>query len=349
MDTTYFLQIAKAMLAFLGIIFVISLLLRGINAGARVGRAWVIFLTCYVAAFFLIKAYPSSVQTFLLTQGAWFVPAAGIILCVGLAWVFGREPQGRGTIIHEYNPPHGLLPGEMSFLLEQRVSHRLIVSTVLNLGQRGYLKLSMPTDEASADQKYAMALKKEKSPVDLQPYEKEVWKGIFRSGGTQASLPEAVKYLAGAHTSVETALTNAFVQRGLVPKHDRWPRVRWMVHGSLMLLITLYLLPGITSQAAFISMTVLIPAIFLMAWRMPNRTKLGSEYVEACLGFKRMLEVSEIARLASTDHPKLKPAVLSNLLPYAVALDIEHDWVEAIPYTNLGLLLPKRKVARSTR
>ncbi len=121
-------------------IWIISLLLKKINGGSQVWRAWAIFLLGMTSLTWLTRM--NKINTFLAQNGVWAVPLFGISLCLFLAWYFGTEPKGRGVVIHEYDPPYNLLPGEMSFLMEQRVSHRLIVATILDLVRRGYLELS---------------------------------------------------------------------------------------------------------------------------------------------------------------------------------------------------------------
>ncbi len=140
--------------------------------------------------------------------------------------------------------------------------------------------------------------------------------------------------------SITQILITAFVEQNVFPKNDRWVRTRWMIHGFLMLLVSWFVFPGISSQAATVTFWTMIPAIYYMAGKIPNSTPLGSRYAEACLGFKRFLTVTEIMRLKTTDHPSLPPETISRMLPYAIALGIEQDWQKAIPYFAISLPNP---------
>ena len=186
-------------------------------------------------------------------------------------------------------------------------------------------------------------LKALKSPVDLKAFEKEIWRGIFRKGGSKAYFHEALPSVAKMHGSIEQILITDFVATNIFQKDDRYIRARWLIHGYLMLLVSWYLLSGVSPMMGTITFWTMVPTIFCMAWQMPNRTSLGSKYVEACLGFKRFLEVTEVMRLQTTDHPKLSPEKFSRMLPYIVALGIEQDWQKAIPYLALSIRIPAHR------
>jgi uncharacterized membrane protein YgcG len=59
----------------------------------------------------------------------------------------GRDPEGRGTIVPEYDVPEGLSPLHIAALLDGRLSGKEIPSAIIDLAVKGYLVIERVTDD----------------------------------------------------------------------------------------------------------------------------------------------------------------------------------------------------------
>lgn len=67
-------------------------------------------------------------------------------------------------------------------------------------------------------------------------------------------------------------------------------------------------------------------AVFYHLMKAP--TRLGREALDEIEGFKRYLSVAEKDRLNAENPPERTPELFERFLPYALALDVEHEWSE---------------------
>jgi len=71
---------------------------------------------------------------------------------------------------------------------------------------------------------------------------------------------------------------------------------------------------------------VLINAIFYHLLKAP--TLMGRKLMDKIEGFKLYLSVAEKERLNILNPPEKTPELFEKYLPYALALDVEHEWSE---------------------
>ncbi|NIP92549.1 MAG: DUF2207 domain-containing protein, partial [Akkermansiaceae bacterium] len=58
----------------------------------------------------------------------------------------GRDPEQR-SIAPAYEPPEGMTPAEMGTLIDNRPDSRDIISTLVDLAVRGYVKIEETEEE----------------------------------------------------------------------------------------------------------------------------------------------------------------------------------------------------------
>lgn len=64
-----------------------------------------------------------------------------------------------------------------------------------------------------------------------------------------------------------------------------------------------------------------------------RRTPAGQRIQEKIIGFKRYLSLAEKDRMNFHNPPTMTPAIFERLLPYALAMGVEHEWAEIFSAT----------------
>jgi len=76
---------------------------------------------------------------------------------------------------------------------------------------------------------------------------------------------------------------------------------------------------------------VLVNAVFYHLLRAPTRK--GRKLMDEIAGFRMYLETAEKERLGILHPPELTPALYEKFLPFALALDVEHEWSQQFAAT----------------
>ena len=119
----------------------------------------------------------------------WTKPLFGFSLALPLVvfavmfnmwWTRGRDPKGRGTIIAEYDAPDNLSPLESAGLLHGNVAASAISAAIVDLAERGYLKIERIVEKGlifdSTDYFLTKLTKKQAKYLDVSvggPYKSE--------------------------------------------------------------------------------------------------------------------------------------------------------------------------------
>ena len=324
--------------------------------------------------FTIVAGYPLGTLTPLSAQdrlvafvrdNAWIVFPVLVFFFMLFIWLYkGREPEGRGVIIAEYEAPRGLPPALLSSLMEQRMSQRAVTATLVDLARRGYLKIQVePT---------LHLIKRKPADEKMLPFERRLFKGLFFSSdfsitaksmsemvekvmelrnkskeheetgddvGDEGSLVEVTaKTLPRAYwTDVERARKSVFDElreRGLFERNPTRVRTLWVTLGFVVLIGSWFL--ASTLGVAFVAGGFLSACfIWVFGWHMPRVTREGALVVEEVKGFKRFLSVTEKARLDFSDAPERKPEQFAELLPAAIALGVEAKWAKQFAGLNV--------------
>jgi uncharacterized membrane protein YgcG len=266
----------------------------------------------------------------LVIDNIWLLmPIMIFILMYGIWYRFGKEPAGRGTVIAQYEEPHGLPPAVLAALLDQGVSQKAVTATLLDLARRGYMKIKITGDPASRGWFTKKAtyhfVKLERSETGLLAFERTLLDGLF-DGEEEVSLED--KTDGSFWTSITSAHHQIFTymkSQGYFRWHPQAIRAGWMTGGVMFGMFFAFfgaVLGWLFSIAAVLSGLIIIA----FGWLMPQKTKKGSVLAEEAEGFKLFLSVTERDRLNFTDAPERKPEQFARFLPAAVAFGVEEKW-----------------------
>lgn len=103
--------------------------------------------------------------------------ATGVIIAMllGLFWFrFGRDPKIVQTV--EFEPPAGIGPAEVGYIIDGSVDKKDIVSLIFWFAQKGYITIE------EKDKKDFVLNKVKDLPDDARPFEKTFFNGLFEQG-----------------------------------------------------------------------------------------------------------------------------------------------------------------------
>jgi uncharacterized membrane protein YgcG len=264
----------------------------------------------------------------------------------------GRDPEGRGVIIAQYEPPEDMMPAEAGTIVDEGVNHRDIAAEIIYLAIQGYIKITR-IKKGKLFSKDDYFLEKLRDEKDLpREYQKELIANLFSKPAKQKKLDklEGIELHPDAQVrvfmsdfknkaykwmvKVEDDMYKSTVDRGYFPKSPK--KVKAMYGILLMVAIFGFFglgKVGVLSSGprtlmflAMIFISLVIVAMFGM--QMSRRTQKGVYAKEYILGLKEYIEVAEKARIDFHNAPEKDPQLFEKLLPYAMALGIEKKWAK---------------------
>lgn len=239
-----------------------------------------------------------------------------------LWWKRGRDPKGRGTIVPQYEPPRNMTPGEMGVVLDESVHMHDISASIIHLAVRGFLKIRK-------EQKDYTLIKTAEMRDDVPKFEQKIFSALFKNG-VEVQLTESHANFAAQLDDIEDAVYALVVDNGYFPKNPLRVKMKYNGYASLVLILggILFIGMGATFKSPWYVLTwgVVSVLCYLVASRMPRRSKLGAEVHEEILGFKKFLTLTEKERLKFFNSPRRYGESFETYLPYAMVLGVEKEW-----------------------
>jgi hypothetical protein len=272
---------------------------------------------------------------------------AGLVASVGCGvgflaiwFAIGRDPQVGLVAEYTESPPDDLNPGAVGVLLDEQFHPRDVVSTVLDLANRGVIRMEAgSTNEATPLTANPSTFTLLEHTEQLRDYEQIVLDVIFGPGakpGQKTEMPS----LAGALSSRNSEIASAFYQRlteaGYFKESPEKTRKRWrtifkatpFLIGAIVILIVF--LAGAWSNFAFFPIAIgIVIMIFSerLARAMPRKTVAGAEAAAKWRAFANYLKDLEKRK----DDPEAL-AIFNRYIPHAVALGLAEGWVSRYTY-----------------
>ena len=268
----------------------------------------------------------------------------------------GRDPEGRGVIIAQYEPPKDMMPAEAGTVIDEGVNHRDIAAEIIYLAIQGYIRITR-IKKGRLFSKDDYMLEKLKDENDLpREYQKELMSNLFSTPAKQGKIDKlhdtglrqdsSAKVFVRVFLSdfkdkaykwmikVEDDIYKSTVKQGYFPKS---PKQVKNIYG-VVIIVAVFGSFGLAKAglfnsgprtllfAAMVFISLLIVVAFGM--QMSRRTQKGVYAKEHILGLKEYIEVAEKARIEFHNAPEKDPQLFEKLLPYAMALDIEKQWAK---------------------
>jgi uncharacterized membrane protein YgcG len=290
--------------------------------------------------------------------------ALGIFFLMRLWWRKGRDlkmdgtsvmPFEHETIIAEYEPPHGLRPGELGVIIDETADTLDITSTIVDLAVRGYLTIEEIPKRwflGSVDYKLTKINTDEK---DLLEYEKKLQSALFKDRGA-AVLSEVLNILKGEEpeandptqktveisdlkntfykdlAEIKEALYEETARKKLFDKNPSHVRMKYGAIGALFIVAGIVLLfAGPFFGGIFLGIgSALIPCgilcVILAIKAMPRRTALGHNAYLKAKGYKLFISQTETYRQQFFE----KENTFMEILPYAIVFGVTEKLADAM-------------------
>lgn len=283
---------------------------------------------------------PSALQNFLWIFADWwplFVFPIVTAAIMSLLWSkTGRDVEGGLPAQVEWSPPKDLSPAEVGTLIDESCDMADIVSTLIDLAARGYLRIEeMETSKflffQSRDYTFHR-INEHKLDEVLLPHESEFMRGLFGSAGAQSNSVTLsdLKEKFYVHLPVmRDSIYNSLTQKRLFTANPETTRTTYHAVGGLIFAAGVggaIFLSGVITIAYGLGLALAGAIIFLCAKAMPAKTATGSRKLRECLGFQRFVKLAEKDRIEKliTDDP----TIFGRLLPYAIVLGVGDEWAD---------------------
>lgn len=253
----------------------------------------------------------------------------------------GRDPQGRGTIVAQYEPPFSLSPAEVGTIIDERADNQDISADIINLAVRGYIKIARVEKKGmifdSADHELYLL----KNPDDnIAPFEKTLLDKLFAEAGEidadgsvisqkKVSLSLLKNKFYKDLQEIRKQIYESLVTGGYFTKNPERVRGYYIGAGVILIFACIWLSAVISSFVGAFGVASVIASAIIVAifgYFMPQRTLRGVEAKEQILGLKEYLNIAEKDRIAFHNAPDKSPERFEKLLPYAMVLGVEKQW-----------------------
>lgn len=285
-------------------------------------------------------------KNFLLANFIILLPIT-IFLFLFFYWLkYGRDPEGRGTIIAEYEPPSGITPAEAQLIMKEGLDIKGITATIIDLARRGYLKIreierkTLGFFKSKSKDWEILKIKENLESESLTIYERNLLSSLFDTYNniTLSSLKKRSN-VSSFFDKFCTDVNDIVVSKGYFPSNPQKIKEIFLSIGVIIIFVSLYLISGklISNNISVISLTTCGIIFILFSPAMPRRTKKGIEAKEKLLGFKDFLSVTEKDRVKFHFSPEVNPEKFAEYLPYAIVFGVEKEWAKLFE----GIEMPK--------
>ncbi len=252
-----------------------------------------------------------------------FIPLVVFLFMFLLWYKRGKEPEGRGTVIPEYEAPDNLNPAEIGALLKMKVRNNFISATLIDLAHRGFLKIKkIPKEGIFGKEDFELTLLKPKEETDNE-FERELLDYVFYTGSVRKMSDLKNKFYK-VLPELKKIIMDKLVSEDYFRGNPLNTFIFYLILGVVIFFAGIFVL-GWWPYLGF-SLVLSSPIVIIFSFFMPQRTKKGAVLMEKILGFKDFLSVTEKDRLKFFNPPTKTPELFEKFLSYAMVLGVEKEW-----------------------
>ena len=247
---------------------------------------------------------------------------------------YGVDPP-KPVVIPQFSPPDGLSPASVGMLYKGHFVDDLVTASIVNLSVKGYIRIDEVVEKGGLfglrrDKGYALAKLKE-ADSGIAAEEQVVMRELFR---TAESITLTGKYDEAIAMMMSDYRKSLKKQHGAVLSEGRnlkFHLLPWLVFIVYLILIGWFaaddLLQFPANRNALVATLLLgLVSYLLYAWLIVRPGERKLHYRSAVEGLKMYLDVAEEKQMQFFNPPEVTPALFEQLLPYAIALDMEKVW-----------------------
>ena len=264
-----------------------------------------------------------------------------ILLITGISMFFMWYKYGRDAkkqvIIPQFRPPNNWSPAEVRYLYKRKFEDKAFTATLLQMAVKGGIGIDYRQKGRGKNSKYYYLVPKNKNK--LTEIEQTMFDKLFTtkaSGGNEnGELKEREISSAGSSylSSAMVSLSNSSTLG--TNDEDYYKENKKYIYIGMVMSITLWMVHGFVSvydsyesnSIVFVPLTLIL---FYQIFRkvMGARTALGARTAAELAGLRMYLGTAERYWLNQLMPPEQTPEHFEEMLPYAVALDVENQWCD---------------------
>jgi uncharacterized membrane protein YgcG len=253
---------------------------------------------------------------------------AGVLVFYIRRWQrLGRDPQP-GVIFPRYTPPAGLSPALLRYVWKSGYASRCFAADLVELAVRGLLRIER--EKSLLSEKWQAERTAEPLPADLPPSQRALFSKLF-AAGPRVRFEQSNHVLLGAAKAAHTKSLKSAAE-----PHYFVSNLGTSGLGALMSIavvaIAFMLADGHGVLVIGLVAAALLVTVVVFASLMYQPTKAGRALLDEIEGLRQYLGVAERDELKSLGGPDALPEVdasrYEQLLPYALALDVEDAWTK---------------------
>ena len=247
---------------------------------------------------------------------------------------YGVDPP-KPVVIPQFSPPDGLSPASVGMLYKGHYLDDFVTASIVNLSVKGFIRIDEVVEKGGlfglrSDKRYALARLKEAD--DKLPAEEQiVMRSLFRKTGSVTLTGKYDETIAMMMRDYHKSLKK---QHGSVLNEGRnlkFHLVPWLAFIAYFIVMVRFvtddLLQFTANRNALVTTLLLgLVSYLLYAWLIVRPGERKLHYRSAVEGLKMYLDVAEEKQLQFFNPPEVTPALFEQLLPYAIALDMEKVW-----------------------
>jgi uncharacterized protein (TIGR04222 family) len=258
---------------------------------------------------------------------ALLIAIGGGIAVLAVWWTRGRDPEIGPVPDILVTPPADLPPAVVGALVDERVDQRDIVATLVDLAQRGILRID---PGKRGDFSVTLVLEY----PDGSPFERALLETIFGSdlrANRVVALSAAKEAFNERASRLRHILYDELVQHGFFPAPPPRTRIFWQEAGVVLVIVaiiaglvgvsSLYdIAPTLWMLAA--ALLILGTLVWFVARVMPRKTVAGAEAAAKWRAFRKYLK-----QIDEFEHLDTAQDLFERYLPYAIAFGLETSWI----------------------
>ncbi len=252
-----------------------------------------------------------------------FLFAAGLILAAIIVitytiylFVLFKKENKPGIVVPVYSPPHNLPPVALSQVMDGRIEMRDIVAEIIDLANKGYIRIE--------NNENSIIFYRELGEGLLSNFETKFLDKLF-SGIQGVTLEFVLAPSSNIIPSIQVLLREYLIQT-IYPEYFDSPSVKVARIGTIT---GFFLILGVFFAGPLV-LPCVITGIFLffVSAFIVRRNSAGQKLKTEILGFIEYLKVAEKDRLEFHHSPEINHEKFDKLLPYAIALGVEKNWLK---------------------
>jgi uncharacterized membrane protein YgcG len=256
-----------------------------------------------------------------------FTPWLALALVLTNWWVNGRDPANAYLAGVDWNPPKELSPAEVGTLIDESCDVADIVSTLVDLASRGYLKIKQLKTSFFFFSNTDYQFTKTEAPAGAAPlklFERTFLAGVFALGDS-VRLSDLKYNFYSYIPSLRKEIYGSLTDNHYFVSDPEKCRMLYQTIGTVVMFagVASFFLSHAWAVAGFISGLI----ILLSSHAMPARTTKGVEACRQAVGFKRFVQKAEKERIRVL--AKDDPTIFGRLLPYAMVLGAADQWANS--------------------